>query len=241
MKALVTGGNRGIGLAIIRKILEREPKAQIWTVSRQPFPADPGRAQNVTWLQGDLSREAEADRIALKALDQIESLDLLVNNAGAVGTINDGGPFDEAAAIESFRLHCVAPAVLSRKLAPLLRSETARGAIVNIGSIYGHIPDPAIMYYGLGKAPMALLTSILARELAPDIRVNCILPGHIATAMTSSAPAEFLQSIVAATPLGKIGTPEQVADLVLFLASASADFLSGASVRIDGGFWNAAP
>ena len=241
MRALITGGNRGIGLAIVRKILDQEPDSRIWTVSRHQNPADLAHAANVTWLQADLSREGEADRVGREALAQIESLDLLVNNAGAVGAIHDGGPFDEAAAVESFRLHSVTPAVLSHRLAPRLRTGTARGAIVNIGSIYGQIPDPAVVYYGLGKAPVALLTSILARALAPDIRVNCILPGHIDTAMTSGAPAAFLQSIVAATPLGTIGTPEQVADLVLFLASASAAFLSGASVRIDGGFWNAAP
>lgn len=241
-RALVTGASRGIGLAVAKALIKTEPGCQVWLACRtEPAEAMALGGGRATWVQVDLASEEGAGTLCQRVRSQADYLDLIVNNAGSISENENLLTASETDFRRSFELHTLAPLFVSRSLAPLLNASDGDPTIVNVGSIYGQTADSDVAPYVVSKAPVAIVTSMLAKVLGPKIRVNCILPGHISTAMTSGAPADFVNEIIQRTPARRLGTAEEVADLILFLASDRASFLSGSSIRIDGGFWSTQP
>lgn len=229
--AVITGGTSGIGAATAEHLVGNGWRVIVVARGR----SEPPRGLEIGLVAADLSTEAGVLDAAERVSEQVDRLDLLVNCAGAIG---DNEAFDAVTyqdCTAAFQLHVFAPLFLSRALAPVMKKSSCP-AIVNIGSVYGDIADPDVAAYCLSKSTMPLLTKLLARSLAPHIRVNCLLPGHIDTPMTAAAPPEFLDQICARTPLGRIGSPVEVATFVSFLASPAASFVSGAIIDVDGGF-----
>lgn len=236
--ALVTGGARRIGAHIVRA-LHGEGARVVIHCRRSRAEADAlaaelndERADSARVISGDLADPATCDHVAGEAIAAWNRLDLLVNNASSfyptpVGSIS-GDSFDDLIA-SNLR----APAFLCQAVAPALR--TAGGAIVNMADIHGQRPLAGHPVYCAAKAGLIMLTRVLARDLAPAVRVNAIAPGSI---LWPEGPGGddpgIRQSIVDATPLGRQGEPADIAGALLYLVR-DAPFVTGQVLAVDGG------
>lgn len=228
--AVVTGGSRGIGRAVADSLAA--DNWSVLTVSRQKTTAEEGRPQEIL---ADLST-AEGAHECLRTIKTLTNrVDLLVNNAGAIGEDESVLRVSEENMLASWRLHVMSPLLLARGLIAEF-DRSSNPAVVNIGSVYGRVVDPDVLAYGTSKCALGYLTGALAMALAPRVRVNSVLPGHVDTDMTRAAPEEFIGQIRKETPLGRVATVGEVVAAVRFLASSESSFITGASIRVDGGF-----
>jgi glucose 1-dehydrogenase len=231
--ALVTGANTGIGWAIAQRLQQDGYALAFHTrdqkdVSRQRFEqlAARGTAQ---WVVGDLSADDIGERLVSEAVDGLGSLDVLVNNAGSTVAkpALEFGPedFDRLFSVD------VRGAFLLSIAAAKHMKEAGGGVIVNITSVHEFIARPGFALYAPAKAALGMITRSLALELAEHkIRVVSVAPGAIATERNKEADA-----LTAEIPLGRAGSPEEVAALVSFLVSDEAAYVTGTSMLIDGG------
>jgi NAD(P)-dependent dehydrogenase (short-subunit alcohol dehydrogenase family) len=239
--ALVTGGSRGIGLMIARGYVEAG--AKVYISSRKADACDRVAAElsevgQCIALPADLSSEAECRRLAEAVAEREPSLDILVNNAGATW----GAPleqFDEAAWERVLALNVKGVFHLTKFLVPLLEKagtadEPAR--VINIGSIDGiHVPILETYSYSASKAAVHQLTRHLARRLAPTVTVNAIAPGPFESKMMAATLEAAGDAIAASAPLKRIGRPDDMAGVAIFLASRAGAYLTGAVIPVDGG------
>ena len=220
-RAIVTGAASGIGAATVRR-LERDG-AEVIAVDR----AGNG-------LIADLSIDAGIAAIVAAAGDR---LDILINNAGVFAAAPLADHTDSIWA-NAFAVNVTAPFRLSRALAPLL-ARSAAGRIINTGSILSSFGDATLAAYSASKHAVLGLTRALANELGPmGITVNCIQPGAIVTGMTQpifDRSADSASYYVGRSALGRLGQPEDIADVFAFLASDDARFITGQGIMVDGG------
>ncbi len=239
--ALVTGGSRGIGLMIARGYVEAG--VRVYISSRKAEVCEEIAAELSTIgfcvaLPADLSTEAECQRLAAELAAREDHLDILVNNAGATwgAPIED---FDEAAWERVLALNVKGVFHLTKAVLPLLRSagtaeEPAR--VINIGSIDGiHVPILNTFSYSASKAAVHQLTRHLAKSLAPEITVNAIAPGPFESKMMAATLEAVGDQIAAAAPLKRIGRPDDMAGVAIFLASRAGSYLTGTIIPVDGG------
>ncbi len=230
-RALVTGGTRGIGFAVCELLLEKGYEVTA-TYSAEGGCSD--RAKKllpaVKFMRADVR-----DRAALEGVfSTLPTLDLLVNNAGVshfalVQDVSDE-EYDEVMDIN------LKGAFACTRLAVKRMLSEQRGCIVNISSVWGQTGASCESVYSASKGGMIALTQSLAKELAPSrIRVNCVAPGVIDTAMNDRFTQEELADICAEIPLGRMGRAEEVAHAVLFLAEN--EYLTGVTLPVNGGFY----
>ena len=234
--ALVTGGARRIGAAIVRRLHAdghdvalhyRHSAADAEALATQLTASRPG---SVLLLQADLDDVMAVTGLVDSTVAHFGRLDALVNNASAFFPTSIGTT--SPAQWESlFAANVRAPFFLAQAAASHLRR--ARGAIVNLVDIHGERPLRDHAAYGASKAALIHLTSALALDLAPDVRVNAVAPGAILWPEQGKDGAEQA-SLIAATPLGRIGTPEEVAEAVRWLLR-DATYCTGQVIRVDGG------
>ena len=223
--ALVTGANGNIGAAIARRL--HEAGASVVAHAHRNAAALDDRFVAAT---GDVQRDARA--IVAAATDAFGRLDVLVNNAGIqpVAPLAAIGDDDLA---EMFRVNAVGVAAMTREAAAAMADG---GAIVNVASIEGLQPAANHSHYAAAKAAVVMHTRAAALELGHGgIRVNCVSPGLIDAPGLDEAWPEGVARWHAAAPLERLGTPADVADAVLFLASPAARWISGANLVVDGG------
>ncbi len=238
--ALVTGASRGIGRAVAAALaregwpvcvnyLERRDAAEALASELQ--------AQGFAALavQADVADREAVERMVRATAEVLGPVELLVNNAGIShqGLFQDVGDalWDRILAVNLTGPRNAIQAVLPHMLAE------KRGNIVNISSIWGLRGGSCETAYACTKAAVIGLTRSLALELAPSgIRVNCVAPGCIETDMVRALGEETRAMLVEETPLGRLGTPEDIANAVAFLASEKAAFLTGQVLTADGGF-----
>jgi 3-oxoacyl-[acyl-carrier protein] reductase len=232
--AVVTGGARGIGRATAELFLAEGARVFVWDVD----PGEPGewRGPAPVLDRVDVADVASVGLAAARVAEAGRGLDVLVNNAGVNLARSPG--VTELSAAEwrrvldvnlSGTLHC------TQALLPLMLGRGG-GRIVNFSSVLALAGFPGQTAYAASKAGILGLTRVWARELGPrGITVNCVVPGYIDTAMNNAAAAEFRRAVVARTALRRLGAPEDVARVCLFLASGDADFVTGAAIPVDGG------
>jgi NAD(P)-dependent dehydrogenase (short-subunit alcohol dehydrogenase family) len=240
--AVVTGGSRGIGLMIARGLLEAGARVYISSRKADACAAaarELARYGEVAAIPADLSAEPECLRLAGEIGEREQALNVLVNNAGATW----GAPLEEfpAAAWDKVTdLNLKAPFFLTRAALPLLEAagtadDPAR--VINIGSIDGlRVPPLPTYAYSASKAGLHHLTRVLARELGPrHITVNAVAPGPFESKMMAATLSTFGDAIADAAPLKRIGRPDDMAGVAIFLASRAGAYVTGAVIPVDGG------
>ncbi|MGI5839137.1 MAG: 3-oxoacyl-[acyl-carrier-protein] reductase [bacterium] len=236
--AIVTGGGRGIGKAIALALAEAG--ADVVLAGRNPAPLatvaaaikDMGR--RAFPVRTDVSNSAEAGRLLDAAVSEFGRVDVLVNNAGitrdALLLRMKEDDWDTVMGINlKGTFNCIKAAAK-----PMFKQRS--GAIINITSVVGLTGNIGQANYSASKAGVIGLTKSAAKEFGPrGITVNAVAPGFIFTEMTEHLPAEAKESFLGRIPLGRGGTPEDVARVVVFLASPAAAYISGQTINVDGG------
>jgi NAD(P)-dependent dehydrogenase (short-subunit alcohol dehydrogenase family) len=228
--ALVTGANTGIGLAAARRL--KDDGFALGFHTKDESAEDKARFEEVAgdtgvWVQADLSDPAAPERMVDEVVSGLGRLDVLVNNAG----LTLARPALELTAEDFDAIFAVdvrAAFLLSVAATEPMRA-AGGGSIVNVTSVHEHVPRPGLALYSAAKAALGMLTRSLAIELAPEIRVNAVAPGAIAT--PRNVEADSLRDEI---PLGRPGTADEVASVVAFLASDEAAYVTGASYLVDG-------
>jgi NAD(P)-dependent dehydrogenase (short-subunit alcohol dehydrogenase family) len=241
--AVVTGGTRGIGLMMARGLLDAG--ARVYVSSRKAEAGDAtvaelsGPGRKVVSIPADVSREEECLRLAAAVAEREDELHILVNNAGATW----GEPlqtFPESAWDKVLDLNLKSPFFLTRAFLPLLQEAGTQddpARVVNIGSIDGlHVPPMNTYSYSSSKAALHHLTRVLARELGPKhITVNAVAPGPFESKMMAATLDAFGKEIAARSPLGRIGRPDDMAGVAVFLSSRAGSYVTGSVIAVDGG------
>ncbi|WP_291478138.1 SDR family oxidoreductase [Corynebacterium sp.] len=240
--AVVTGGSRGIGYATAELLLRSG--ANVVVTSRKADAADAaanslaaatGAGDRVLGLAGHVADEDAATRVCDETAARFGGLDVLVNNAG---TNPAYGPVTEQSRTvmqKVFDVNVTGPAVWS---GAALRAGLGRGhtgSVVNVSSIGALFIEDGIGVYNASKSAIMHLTRQMAHELAPTVRVNSVAPGIVRTRLSEALWKEHEAAAAAATPLGRIGEPSDVADAVCFLASPSSSWITGSNLVVDGG------
>ena len=230
--ALVTGASGGIGNAIVKALQARGATV---------CGADLSKSQADTSIVGDLTDPLFCDALPGKANAELGGLDILVNNAGIItrGKITETTDEDYA---RTMAINVEAPFRLCRAAIPLME-QAGCGAIVNVASCWGVHPGPNHPLYVMSKAAVASLTQCLGIDHARQgIRVNAVCPNEVNTPMIRTGfavrgldPDSAIDALNATVPLGRIAEPDDIADVVVFLASDQARYLCGALIEANGG------
>lgn len=238
--AFITGGSRGIGRAIARRLAAEGCAVGIDYLQAKDQAEDLVReltAQGcaAVAVQADVA-DREAVTAAIRRVEaELGTVSLLVNNAGIAGQ-HQFQDITEDFWRRIFAVNVDGAFHTIQAVLPRMIHEKA-GCIVNISSIWGQRGASCEAAYSAAKAALIGLTRSLAMELAPSgIRVNCVAPGVIRTDMVEVLGAETLSALAEQTPLGRLGTPEDVAAAVAFLAGEGAGFITGQVITADGGF-----
>ena len=235
--ALVTGAARRIGAAIARRLhADGYDLALHYRSSQAEMDAllaelDSARAGSAIALQADLAEFDRLPELIAQTVGRFGRLDALVNNASAFYPTPIGGT-TPAQWDELFASNARAPFFLSQAAAPHLQA--ARGGIVNLVDIHAEQPLAGHAVYGMAKAALRLLTKALAVDLAPEVRVNAIAPGAILWP-EHGKDAASQDALIARTPLGRIGNPEDIAGCVAWLLGDASGYVTGQTLRVDGG------
>lgn len=237
--AIVTGGTRGIGLAIVRTYLQNGAKVALFGSREETVnkALDELKAENAGWevigMAPDLTDYAAVKAAVDDVAHHFGKVDILVNNAG----ISAREPL-EAYEPESFKrimdLNVTALFNGCKAVEPIMK-EQGGGCIINTSSMVSLYGQPSGVGYPTSKFAVNGMTKSLARELGRvGIRVNAVAPGVTRTDMVAALPPEIVARISVPIPLGRIGEPEEVANVFLFLASDLASYVTGAVISVDG-------
>jgi NAD(P)-dependent dehydrogenase (short-subunit alcohol dehydrogenase family) len=232
---IVTGGARGIGRGITEGFLAAGADVTICGRSDpESLPSAAGRT--ATFVAADVRESDDVERVVAETVARSGRLDVLVNNAGG------SPPADSATASPRFsraiiELNLVAPLVFSQHAYAVMKDQESGGSIVNIASVSGTRPNPGSVAYGAAKAGLLNLTATLAVDFAPKVRVNAVTAGLIVTeqAHLFYGDEDGIAAVGATVPLGRMGTPHDIAGVCLFLASPLAAYVSGANILVHGG------
>ena len=238
--AIVTGGSRGIGRAIVDRL--HQDGLNIVTCGRGNRPD--GLPNEIIWVKADITKLVDAIAVCQQARDTFGSIDVLVNNAGTQveKTIADSTDDDWQLVVDT---NCKGVFNMCREA--LKDMATSKGNIINIGSISGHVSDPSMALYNASKAFVHGLTRSIAIDHGPQVRCNAVCPGWIMTQMAEDGfalakdPERAMSDALARHPVGRFGKPEDIANIISWLASDESSYVSGACMTVDGGMTSASP
>ena len=236
MKILITGGSRGIGRACV-ELFAKEGHEVVFFYRSSDSAANEicEKYSSVSAIKCDVSDPDEVREATQRCAQILGGIDVLINNAG----ISEYAFFDTISDEQWQKMigtNLSGTFYVTREISRYMISQK-HGRIINVGSMWGKIGASCEVHYSAAKAGVRGMTMALAKELAPSgITVNCIEPGVIATDMNAHLSEADVAALCAETPLGRVGTPDEVARLAYFLASDSAAFITGQCIGIDGGF-----
>ncbi len=239
--AIVTGGARGIGRAIARRYVAEGARVVIADINEKAGEASAAAlGGNCRFVRADVGEPGDARRLVAEA-SALGGVDILVNNAGIVHSADfldiSEADFDRVLRVNLKGAFLVGQEVAKQMVAQV-KAGRAPGTIINMSSINAVVAIPNQVPYCVSKGGLDQLTKVMALSLAPyGIRVNAIGPGSIMTEILQSVATdrEARRRLLARTPLGRIGDPEEIAAVACFLASADASYLTGQTVYVDGG------
>jgi glucose 1-dehydrogenase len=232
--AIVTGGGRGIGLAIAKRFMAEGAQVTVAGIEGDP-------KIGVRYAHCDVSKSGDVKATVAAVLEKYGSIDILVNNA-AISIVTDPlelleEDFDRVIAVNLKGTFLMLQACARAMLAQA-KAGSAPGAIVNISSVNEALAIPTILPYCASKGGVAQITRAAAIHLAPHgIRVNAIGPGSINTDMLKGVNSDpvAMNRLLSRTPLGRVGEPEEIASIAAFLASDDASYVTGQTIFADGG------
>lgn len=234
-KALVTGASGGIGEAVARVLHAQGATVGLHGTRVEKLEALAGElGERVKLLPADLSNRSEVTELAAKAESELEGVDILVNNAGITrdGLFVRMSDEDWDTVLE---VNLTAVFRLTRELThPMMRRRFGR--IVNISSVVGVTGNPGQANYCASKAGLIGFSKSLAQEIASrNVTVNCVAPGFIESAMTDKLSEKQRDSILDRIPMKRMGSGEEIASAVIYLASGEASYVTGQTVHVNGG------
>jgi len=238
--AIVTGGSRGIGRAIVNRLAA--DGANVVTCGRGPRPDD--LPEPIVWVQADVSGTADAAGLIEAAKTAFGPVSLLVNNAG-VQVEKTVAESDDSDWDLIMNVNC--RGVFNMCRAALADMSKHGGNIINIGSISGMVADPSMALYNASKAFVHGLTRSIAVDHGPKVRCNAIRPGWIMTEMAEDGfalardPDKAMADALSRHPVGRFGEPDDIAKMVAWLASDESAYVTGACFTVDGGMTAASP
>jgi NAD(P)-dependent dehydrogenase (short-subunit alcohol dehydrogenase family) len=238
--AVVTGGSRGIGRAVVERL--SADGARVASCGRGDRPAY--LPDDVLWLPADVASPDDASRLVAQAAEAFGPVSLLVNNAGVLVAKTVVDSTDEDWDLQ-VGVNCRGVFNMSRAVLPAMTEHG--GVIVNIGSISGVVADLSSALYNASKAFVHALTRSIAVDHGPQVRCNAVLPGWVETDMAEEGfdlaadPGAARRDAVARHPAGRLGRPADVANVVAWLASDEAAWATGQCFTVDGGLTAASP
>ena len=231
---LITGGTRGIGRALVEEYLKSGERVA-FVYRRSEKEAKELEALGAFGFRYDLSQVSGLDALCASVAEKFGGIDVFVGNAGVASF----GTFDTLTDEEWARVRTVdldAQVLLTKRLIPAMIRKK-EGRIVYISSMWGQVGASCEVAYSAAKAGLIGLTKALAKELGPSgVTVNCICPGVIDTEMNASLGGEALEELKNDTPLGRLGSPADIAKLCVFLTGEGATFITGQIIGVNGGF-----
>ena len=239
--AIITGGGQGIGKGIARHFVRSGMKvvvAEIDAEAGKEAEAEYAPLGIIRFVETDVADEAMVRKTIARTIDEFGRIDMLINNAG-IATAVSGPP--ETLSIETWNrvlaVNLTGAFLCAKHAAPHLRER--KGSIVNIASTRALMSEPNTEAYAASKGGIVSLTHALAMSLAPEIRVNCISPGWIDVSewkkRSRAHKADLTKEDEEQQPVGRVGSPEDVAALALFLCSPEASYITGVNYVVDGG------
>ena len=240
--AIITGGNGGLGRSIAIGLAEAGASVAIFGRSEEKNKKTLSELKKIRItsmaLQVDISKRSELESAVKKVEKELGNITILVNNAGIINV--SGGILNEKEedwdAVMATQLNAV---FLLSKLVAKSMAKHKRGKIINIGSMYSFFGSARVPSYSAAKGAVIQLTKSMAIELASyNIQVNAIAPGWFETDLTAGARTNqaLVDEIMLRTPAGRWGQPKEIAGTAVFLASKASDFVTGETIRVDGGY-----
>jgi len=234
--AVVTGAASGLGQAIALMFLKEGAKVVLSDIN--PYPNESELGENGIFIQADMSKKEEVEKLVDAAVEKFGRLDVMVNNAG-VGDLGEIASMTDEVWEKVISINLDGVFYGLRKVAAYMRENKIQGSIINMASILGQVGFPMAGAYCAAKGGVNQLTRTAALELAKDgIRVNSIAPGFIETNMTKGLKENEASNkvIIDATPLGHMGEPNDIAYAAVYLASDESKFATGSVLYVDGGW-----
>ena len=234
-RVIVTGGTKGIGAGLAREFLCAGARVLV-CARNEPAALPSASGRTAQFTRADVRDPEQARHLVASAADLFGGVDVVVSNAGG------SPPAPAATASPRFHtriieLNLIAPLHVAQAANQVMQAQPGGGSIIMIGSVSGTRPSPGTAAYGAAKAGLHHLVTSLAIEWAPQVRLNTVVPGFVATESAAAhyGDADAAAAIAAAVPLRRMATPGDVAGACLFLASSRAAYISGASLTVHGG------